>query len=427
MVEPSRRYPCDARHTLRFAVVATEIRACSPDEFERWLRVLSAAFGSELRSEEPELFARILELDRTLAAFVDDDLVGTTAAFSFTLTVPGGYVPAAGVTMVTVLPSHRRRGLLTAMTNRQLADVRDRGEPLAVLWASEGNIYERFGYGMATMNAPIDIERDRAHFRANLTPAGTVRIIDKDDALKVLPDIYERVCTQTPGMYARSDDWWEIHRLYDPEHDREGGGPLNCAVLDLDGRAEAYALYRLHNEWRDTSPTGFLNVIEALGATPTATTEIWRFLFGIDLMTRVKAYQQPVPHPLHFALTEPRRLRSQISDGLWVRIVDVKDALESRSYGTDGSVVFEVEDPLFASNHGRFRLTVESGVVAVERTDIDADLRVPIAQLGSVYLGGFTFSHWVDARQVVELSEGAAVNADLMFHSPTTPWCPEIF
>ncbi|MGH2788662.1 MAG: GNAT family N-acetyltransferase [Actinomycetota bacterium] len=407
--------------------MTTEIRACRPDEFERWLKVCWSTFGIELRADDPERTARYLELDRTVGAFVDDELVGTTAAFSFTLTVPGGYVPAAGITMVTVLPSHRRRGLLTAMMHRQLEDVHDRREPLAVLWASEGDIYERFGYGMATLNAPIDIERDRARFRSDQPPTGTIRILEKDTALKTLPEIYERVCAQIPGMYARTPDWWEAHRLYDPEHDRDGGGPMNCAVLDIDGRAEAYALYRLHNEWRDTSPTGFLEVLEALGATPIATREIWRFLFGIDLMTRVKAYHQPVMHPLHFMLAEPRRLRSQVSDGLWVRVIDVKEALESRSYALEGSLVLDIQDPLLPTNHGLWRLTVEGRTTSVERTDDAADLSVPVARLGSVYLGGFTFTQWAGAGDVRELRPGAAAAADLLFHTTTTPWCPEVF
>jgi predicted acetyltransferase len=407
--------------------MSTEIRPCRPDEFERWLQVCWTTFGHEVRDDEPERVARFLELDRMLGSFVDDELVGTAAAFSFTLTVPGGYLPAAGVTMVTVLPSHRRRGLLTALMHRQLEDIRDRGEPLAILWASEGDIYERFGYGMATLNAPIDIERDRARFRYEAGPVGTTRIVDKDSVLKVLPEVYERVRSQVPGMFARSPEWWEGHRLHDPEQDRDGGGPMNCAVLEIDGRAEAYALYRLHNEWADTSPTGYLNVLEALGTTPVATREIWRFLFGVDLMARVRAFQQPAVHPLHFLLAEPRRLRSQLSDGLWVRIVDVKEALESRSYALDGSVVLDVEDALFSANHGRWRLTVDGATSTVERTDDAADLGVPIAQLGSIYLGGFTFTQWVGAQRTRELRDGAAVHADLMFQTATTPWCPEIF
>jgi predicted acetyltransferase len=407
--------------------MGTEIRACRPDELERWLRVCWTTFGNELRDDEPERVARYLEIDRTLGTFVDDELVGTAAAFSFTLTVPGGYLPTAGVTMVTVLPSHRRRGLLTALMHRQLEDIRERREPLAALWASEGDIYERFGYGMATLNAPIDIERDRARFRYNPAPVGTIRLVEKDSVLKVVPEVYERVRAQIPGMFARSLDWWEAHRLYDPEHYRDGGGPLTCAVLDVDGRAEAYALYRMHTEWADTSPTGYLNVLEALGTTSVATREIWRFLFGIDLMVRVRAFQQPAMHALHFLLAEPRRLRSQLSDGLWVRLVDVKEALEARSYAIEGSLVIDVEDAMFATNHGRWKLTVDGGTATVERTEDPAELAVPIAQLGSVYLGGFTFAQWLDAGRVRELRDGAAVHADLMFHTATTPWCAEIF
>jgi predicted acetyltransferase len=404
-----------------------EVRVCTDDEFERWLEVCSTTFGLEVREGDVERVRRILEIQRAAAAFDDDELIGTAAAFSFTLTVPGGYAPAAGVTMVGVLPSHRRRGFLTTLMRAQLDDIRDRAEPLAVLWASEGNIYERYGYGISTLSAPIDIERERTSFREDHPPVGKVRLIEQAEAVKVLPGVYDRVCAQTPGMFARSEDWWEAHRLFDPEHFRDGGSRMFHAVLEIEGRAEGYALYRVHNEWADTSPTGYLNVIEAFGTSAVATREMWRFLFGVDLIARIKAFQQPVDHPLFMMISEPRRLRVQVSDGLWLRIVDVKAALEARSYAQDGSIVFEVDDSFCPWNTGRWRMEVTHGRAVVEKTETEPDLRLGIQHLGSVYLGGFTLSRWAHAGAIEELSPEAAWYADGLFRSAVAPYCPEIF
>jgi predicted acetyltransferase len=416
-----------ARHLVLKTMEDIVVRSCREDELKYFLEVCEAAFGHEIRDEEVDNVRRILDADRTLGAFEGNALIGTAAACSFTLTVPGGYVPAAGVTMVGVLASHRRRGALTRMMRSQLEDVHRRGEPLAILWASEGNIYERFGYGLATLNAPINIERDRTAWRHPVPPEGRVRLLSFDEAVKELPDVYDRVCAATPGMFARSQEWWEAHRLYDPEHERDGGSQMYRALWEIDGQADAYALYRMFGKWDDTSPTGFLLVLEALGTDARATREIWRFLFGVDLMVHVRAYWQPVPHPLHLMLAEPRRLRSQISDGLWLRIVDLRDALESRSYAQEGTIAFEVIDSFCPWNEGRWLLTVSGSTAAVERTSGPADLAVTIQDIGSIYLGAFTFSQWAAARKVGELTEGAAWRADALFRTPTTAFCPEVF
>src|SRR5918992_85060 len=151
-----------------------EIRVPKPDEIHVLRRTLQAAFGGEPR--ENDRWVRILEPDRLLCAMDDDAMVGSAGAFSFTLTVPGAELPAAGVTIGGVLPTHRRRGILTQMMRRQPDDIRAKREPIAILWASEGNIYGRFGYGVATIIASIHADRDRAVFADTVEPQGRVRI-----------------------------------------------------------------------------------------------------------------------------------------------------------------------------------------------------------------------------------------------------------
>jgi predicted acetyltransferase len=403
-----------------------QLRSVSRAELKYFLATCEAAFGYDAKDDFVERVGRVLPPERTVAAFDGESMVGTAADWEFTFTVPGGKVPAAGVTLVGVLPSHRRRGVLTKMMHKQLDNVRRRGEPLAVLWASEGNIYQRFGYGTATLYSKIDLDRDRAQFRDQSAAVGRMRLLENDKAVDVLSGVYDRVCDVTPGMFERSRAWWEAHTLHDAEDDRDGGGPMFRAVWELDGRAEAYALYRIHGEW-DTMPVGHVFVREALGTSPLATREIWRFLIGIDLVARIKAIAQPGLHPLLFVLAEPRRLRARLSDALMVRIVDVKAALEARSYVADGSLNLELSDPQFADNEGRWRLEVEGARATVERTAAEPDLVLPIADLGSAYLGGLSFGQLHLGGSIRETRPGSLWRADALFRSEVEPWCPEIF
>jgi predicted acetyltransferase len=296
-----------------------------------------------------------------------------------------------------------------------------------VLWASESSIYGRFGYGLATKQCELNIERERATLRDKVPAPGRWRLIEEEEAIKVLPDIYERVRRVTPGMFVRTHDWWQAHTLADPENERDGGGPLFRVIWEIDGRAEAYALYRIHYGWHEGLPSGRLEVEETMATSALATREMWRFLFGVDLVARINAHFMPAETPLFHMVTEPRRLRLQLKDGLWLRVVDAQRALRARTYPSDGSLVFEIVDPICAWNAGRWLLEVERGQGRLESTTRDADLRLGAEELGAVYLGGITFSELVQAGRIQELSDGAARAATHMFWSERPPWCPEVF
>jgi predicted acetyltransferase len=397
------------------------ISAPSEEEMPEFIRLIEAAFGHEPHEEEIERWGRTLEPERMRWVSDGDVKVATAGAFSFRLTVPGNELPAAGVTVVGVLPSHRRRGILTQMMREQLDDVRSRDEPIAVLWASEASIYGRFGYGLATKMAKIEIDRDRAVFRERAEPVGATRLVTLEQAADVLPDVYERVRAETPGMFARSRTWWQASTLADPEHGRQGAGPLFCAVLELDGEADAYALYRLKGDWDEGVPKSALRIREVMATSPVALREIWRFLFGVDLVARVETWGLPPDYPLFLMLTEPRRLRMTLGDALWLRLVDLEGALAARTYAKGEPLSIEVRDSFCDWNEGIWR------VPEAERTDEDPDVRLDVADLGSAYLGGVSFAELAGAGLVEELREGAIERADALFRTNITPWCPEVF
>ena len=398
-------------------------RVADRDEFERAFYAIGQYFGPPPTEERVERWFRNFDIERMHAAYADGQIVGGAGAFTFELTVPGATVPTAGVTIVGVYPTHRRRGALRAMMQVQLEDVRERGEPLAALWASEETIYGRFGYGMASAAGETSIARPYGAFGRPLERRGELRFVEEDDGLDVVAGIYERVRLETPGMISRTRNWWQLRHFLDPEDRREGGGPKRWVVLSLDGEDQAYAQYRHHPGWEDGSSSARLVVNEALGATPQATAEIWRYLLDVDWIATVEASLIPPDHPLFFLLATPRRMRYRMGDGIWVRLIDVGAALSARSYAAEGSVVFDVVDPFLPDNSGRWKLADGEAT----RTSDSADLRLDVADLGSAYLGGFTFSQLARAGRVEELVTGALARADAMFRSERHPWCPEIF
>lgn len=424
---------------------AFPIRTATPDDVRAFVAPLMLAFGEEFTEAEFDDWRRTIEPDRLIAAFDDETSIGAAAAYTFRLTVPGGEVGAAGVTAVGVEPGHRRRGVLRALMRHQLDDVRRRGEPVAVLWASESAIYQRFGYGLGTLNGSFEIERGRTAWLRAWEPEGRMRLVDEVEALATFPPVYERMRAATPGALTRTEDWWRWAILRDAEYMRHGAGPKFRFLYEVDGSAEGYAIYRTKGDWDDRGPKGQVLVVEAMAATPRAERAVWSFLFGIDLMRTTKAGRAAVPHPLQLALADPRALGLAVGDGLWVRLVDLPAALAERRYGAAEALVLEVTDGFCPWNAGRWRLdaTGESGAATatpeaavatpgaatatLERTELPADLLVDTVDLAAAYLGAFRLSDLARAGRVAELTPGALRRADALFAADRAPWCATMF
>ncbi|HET7566669.1 MAG TPA: GNAT family N-acetyltransferase [Gaiellaceae bacterium] len=402
--------------------MAIDVRPCADhDEFSRAVGAIGQYFSPPPSPEMLERFARLLPRERMHAAFDDGEVVGGAGAFPFVVSVPGGELPCAGVTVVGVHPTHRRRGVLRAMMDAQLRDVHERGEPLAALWASEETIYGRFGYGLGSWVGEVRIPKPRNAFAQPLERRGTTRFVTPDEAKELFPPVFEAVRRQRPGMHARSAEWWALRQLRMP--DEEASSPRRFVVVELDGGVQAYAVYRTFFAFEEGSSASRVVVNEALGATPQATAEIWRFLLDIDWMETVEASLLPPDHPLFLLLATPRRIRYRMGDGLWVRVVDVAAALSGRAYGGDEPLVLAVRDAVCAWNEGRWLL--EGG--ACSRTDADADLVLDASALGAAYLGAVSFAQLRDALRVEELRDGAVARADRLFAWRPLPWSPEIF
>lgn len=401
--------------------MAIEVKVCAPDEVAGALNGIWHYFGGRATGEVVDVMAPILPAERVHAAFDGGTIVGGAGAYLFELTVPGGaQVPTAGVMAVGILPTHRRRGALTKLMQRQLADAHERGEPLALLYASEGGIYSRFGYGLASLAGSLDVAREHAQLWDD-EPSGQARILEGDEeTLELLPGIYDRVQAQTVGMFTRTQDWWKIRRLH--VRPDSPGGELVRVALEVDGALNAYALYRLNFGVRDMVTETKLEVREALGTSPGSLAAIWRYLLGIDWVARIETSWLPLDHPLLLWLREPRRMGFTVVEALWVRLVDVGAALARRRLG-DGTVVLDVRDEFCPWNQARW--SIRDG--SVDRTTVEADVVLGASELGSVYLGGFTFDQLLRAGRIEEAKPGGAARADELFRTPRQPWCPELF
>ncbi len=402
-----------------------EIRNPRDDELRRLSLTLDAAFGNQLSPSEEEgalaAARKLMPLDRAFVACDGSDMVGVAAAWPLVLTIPGGELPCGGVTWVAVLPTHRRRGVARELMRRQLGDLHERGEPLAALWAAEYPIYGRFGYGIAAPADTIDAERTGFGFRDDPGAVGRMRLVTREEALELIPPVYERIRTGRPGMLARSRDWWSDQRLA-TFWDVGDAGPRFHAVLELDGAVAGYAIYRVQSKFEHSLPQGTVRVGEALGVSLQATREVWRYLFSIDLTTRVRCELLDPAGPLVLGVLDARRLHLEVNDGLWLRLVDVDAALRARSWNGDDALVIEVRDGFCPWNEGRYRLGADAG-----RADGEPDLALDVSDLASLYLGGIDAGRLHAAGRIEERTPGAVERAAALFRTPLPPFCPEVF
>jgi len=409
--------------------MAFEMRPVTPEELPEFLRADVAAFGGEITPESVERWRTVFEYDRGLAAFDEGRIVGTAGAYAFDLTLPGlTTIPVAGVSYVSVRADYRRRGILASMMRRQLDDVRERGEAVAVLTASESTIYRRFGYGVATHSATYEIDRRDARLAVEPHGDGRIRLLDAEEAMtRVFPQVYERARAAQPGMMPRNEGYWR--RVFWPNSGPQGYGARFCvAHEDGGGQADGFAYYRLKQEWENGVPKHTLMVGELYGLNVEARAALWRYCLTMDLAQTIRAHIRPLDEPLRWMLADPRRLRVTAQfDGLWARLLDVPAALAARRYPVPGRLVLEVSDPFRPRNSGRYQLDGGPEGAECRATTAEPDLALDVAELGAAYLGGTRFRTLERAGRAEERTPGAVARADLMFASDPPPWCSQEF
>lgn len=400
------------------------IRPLIPNDLPGVWSVLEHAFaGPHVSDEDRDVEFALADPARFYGAYDGDRPVAGGGSFALSMTVPGGPRPVAAISWIGVLPTHRRRGLLTGLMERLLGDLHDRDEPVAALWASEGAIYQRFGFGPAAWDVALAVS-SRAAFTRPVAATG-LRLVEPDRA--DLRAVYDTVAATTGGWHARDDAWWD-YRLHDPEGSRSGASPLRCVLADGPSGIEGYALYATKQEWENGRPSGTAHIRELVAVNPDAQARLWRYLLDLDLLQSVRSHINGTDDPLLHLLAEPRSAVPRVKDNLWVRLVDVSKALEARSYATEVDVVLDVEDHRCPWNTGRLRLSAGAGGASCAPTADAADLRVRVADLGAAYLGGTTLTARAAAGHLTELRPGALAAASTAFGWPgPAPYAPLVW
>jgi predicted acetyltransferase len=323
---------------------------------------------------------------------------------------------------------------------RQLADVHERGEPLAILWASESVIYPRYGYGRASWDLGFTVRRGEGTLTreaaASARDSGVrLRLADPQAALPELAKVYDGLLPFRPGFFARSDAWWR-RMVYDPPEHRNGSGPLRCLLAEDDSGPRGYALYSANDKWDGSLPSNVLSVRELMAADDAVSAVLWTDLLTRDLTSEFRVDRRPVDDPLQFQLADPRRARSKLTDALWVRLTDLPRALTGRRYSSPVDVVIEVRDEILPSNAGRWRLTAAGEADAGHGWGLaatcaaatgEADLALDVRELGAAYLGGTSLAALAGAGLVTELRPGAVRQLSTAMSWEPAPWCPLVF
>jgi predicted acetyltransferase len=406
------------------------VRGLTDDDWSAFIDVDQNAFGATTPADYLVLERAVQDMSRALGAFDDDGggvLAGITTSYAFDLSVPGASLPAAGVTWVGVMPTYRRRRVLSTLMTAQLNAVHDAGtEPVAVLWASEPQIYGRFGYGMASRYFSRIVPRGTDALLPDVPndPSLRMRLVPAGDWALTAP-VYDAVRAGRPGMTARDEAWW-LRAVADIEAFREGKSALRCVVAEDDGGVRGYARYSTKQDFGDDFGRGKIDVRELLAADPAALAALYRYLFDMDLMGTTHLWNLPSDDPLQFWLTNPRRTSPRSVDQLYVRVVDLPAALTARRYATDISLVLDVADERCPWNAGRWRLEGGRDGASCARTVDEADLTLHARELGAVYLGGTTFLELAGAGRVTGSAEVVQSATAAFQHSPA-PWCAQVF
>ncbi|GAA2580996.1 GNAT family N-acetyltransferase [Actinomadura fulvescens] len=394
-----------------------EIRTVPESELDQMLDLAEVVFHFRTEDDQRDRNLWIPRRSERIGAYDGNTLVGQLGALPMRLAVPGAFPECSAITFVGVLPTHRRRGVLTAMIERMHADAVEARRPVAALWASQAGIYGRYGFGLADRSLTLEVDSSRPlALRVEPDPR-PLRLIGRDEAAEVLGPIHARAIERRPGGLVRDAEWWEkaIVPKVD-EHHQEYSVPR---IAVMEGDPGGYAVYRTRGD--DSGASGIVRLDELEADTPAVEAALWAYLAAIDLTDRIQAHSRPVDDLLPLLAADPDQVVIKGDWGaLWLRLIDVPAALRLRSWAAEESLVIEVRDARLPANDGRWRLTT-GATAECEATSDEPDLTFGVSELGSVYLGGTQVRRLVRAGLVTEHTPGAAHRFDAALEVPLAP------
>ncbi|WEV27027.1 GNAT family N-acetyltransferase [Streptomyces sp. 71268] len=429
--------------------MALDIRTITDAEVADWLRACNTGFLLDpvISEEEVELRRPGLNLDRTQGAFDDGRCVGCFRSFAQELTSVGGApVPATAVTNVSIVPTHRRRGLLTEMMGRDLRAAKERGDAVATLLAAEYPIYGRYGFGPATWTTRWTVDIARAGLNAGYArpgdapllsakgraariadPGGRVDFVDAAEMLVEGPALHDRLRAERHGMVSRGERVWRLETGELRYPSTKWTEPFHALYRGPDGTVEGLLTYTIEQHWAAKMPENTARVRSLLATTPAAESALWYFLFSVDWVVRVDTWYRAPDDVLPLLLGDPRAAVPQAqADWVWIRPLDVPHLLQARTYPVEGSLVLDLHDAAGLAG-GRFALEAGPDGASCVPTSRDADLSMDIGELGTLWLGDESTTRLVGLGRVEEHHAGAAARADALLRAGRRPWCPDSF
>jgi predicted acetyltransferase len=406
-----------------------DVRVVREDEFDAWSDAIDIGFHEPKSRGDGPRRRKAWDAARCTGAFDGAKPVGTFRSVELQLTVPGNSsVPMTGVTSVTVMPTHRRRGVLSRMMSFEFAAARERGEALAGLYAAEYPIYGRFGYGAAVEGATWELDARAAKFVRDLP--GTVEVVDAQEARSIAPQLYEELRAVTPGAVTRSEKVWDrFLGFWRREGDDSAKSELNAVLRDDGGRAVGYARYKVGSDnWVHSRPDNALKAMDLFALNVDYEARLWKFLADHDWVSRVIGEETRRADELWRDLLVDRRAVwiTEHWEGLWVRVLDPVAALSARRYEVPGRFVLRVVD---GDGYADGTFVVEGGPdgAACKPTTESPDVTLPVGVLGSILLGGPTASRFALLGMLEEHRTGAVAGLSAMFHTAIAPWAPTSF
>ena len=390
-----------------------EYKSITWDDFVSVKTTTARAFHEYREDIDLRAHENIFDPDRSIIAYEGDYMVGGSVSYPLDMYIPGGLCSIAAVAGVAVQPTHRRRGINTEIMKLQLENIHSRGEPLAVLQASESVIYGRYGYGMASFEHNLEIEKNHSTYAEDHIPLGSLYYCKEDEARQICPDIFDRATLNRVGMVTRNDKWWNFRSL---EPGTKGGDGRTWYVrYENDGVNEGYVRYQVKGE--------VLIIIELISVTQDAYKTLWRFCLDMDLIKTIKANHRPVDEELKWLIADPRRLIEHTSDRSWLRLVNVEQALSLRKYSVNDSVVLDIKDRFLPWNSSRLELSSYQNETQCKPSTKAPDISLGVSELGAAYLGAVDFSTLARAGRVEELKPGGIQRINAMFVTDRKPWC----
>jgi GNAT superfamily N-acetyltransferase len=406
----------------RLAAMVTEylIRVGRASDPERFLATDHMVWFDEVPTAPIEQQLIGLSEGQRFAADVDGSEPGTYpgiyGVFPMTLGIPGRdasvrQVSCAGLTWVGVHPDHRRKGVLTAMLRHHLEQVHEEeGTHVSALHSSEPAIYGRFGYGLASLELEVSLGRGATLSSPHLSDAAaeiiTQLVTVSDPAVpKRMRECHLNYLglgsvVGNTGYYTRI-----CHQLPEQLRDKE---PRRVLFARRDRVDVGFTMFRRTHKWEHARPAGEL-FVWALVGDPAAQLALLRRLVDFDLMGTVKVGTVGIDDPLLLWAGGPRAASDVATyDSLWVRLVDLPEALQDRAWSAPCDVVVEVTDPVAPWNSGRWRIRAdEAGEATVQKATAESDLSLPPEALGAAYLGGGNLVALQRAGLVTERRKGA--------------------